>query len=106
MPEPVPPETRMLRRARSALRRGAEHRLWQGALADEVVGGERAAPEPADRHGHVGARGRRADGHPGAVLEPCVEDGARGRIEPERARDVDGCPVERGGGESRCFDGL
>ena len=54
----------------------------------------------------MGARGRRADGDPRAVLEPRVEDGARGRIEPERPRDVDRRPVERGGGERGCVDGL
>ena len=105
LPEPVPPETRMLRRDRSASRpRGTP--LGQGPLADEVLGRERAAPEPADRHRHVGAGRRSADGDPGAVVEPCVEDGPRGRIEPERARDVDRRPVERGGGERRRFDGL
>ena len=85
---------------------GAEHRLGEGPLADEVLGRERTAPEPADRHGHVGARGRRADGDAGAVLEPGVEDGPRGGIEPERAGDVDRRPVERGGGERRRLDGL
>ena len=85
---------------------GAEHRLRQGALADEVLGRERAAPEPADRHRHVGAGRRSADGDPGAVLEPCVENGPGRGIEPERARDVDRRPVERGGGERRRLDGL
>ena len=85
---------------------GAEHLLRQGAQADEVGGGERAAPEPADRHRHVGARGRSADGDPRAVVEPRVEDGPRGRIEPKRARDVDRRPVERGCGERWCLDGL
>ena len=83
-----------------------EHLFRQGALADEVLGRERAAPEPADRHRHVGAGRRSADGDPGAVVEPCVEDGPGGRIEPERARDVDRRPVERGGGERRRLDGL
>ena len=54
----------------------------------------------------MGAGRRSADGHAGAVVEPCVEDGPRGRIEPERARDVDRRPVERRGGERWCFDGL
>ena len=85
---------------------GAEHLLGKGAQADEVLGGERAAPEPADRHRHVGAGRRSADGDPGAVLEPRIENGPGRGIEPERARDVDRRPVERGGGERWCLDGL
>ena len=85
---------------------GAEHRLGQGALAHEVLGGERAAPEPSDRHRHVGAGGRSADGDPGAIVEPCVEDGPGRGIEPERAGDVDGRTVERSGGELRRVEGL
>ena len=85
---------------------GPEHPLGQGALADEVLGRERAAPEPADGHGHVGARGRSAYGDPRAVIEPRVEDGPGRGIEPERARDVDRRPVEGGGGERWRLDGL
>ena len=58
---------------------GPEHLLGKGAQADEVDGGERTAPEPADRHSHVGAGRRSADGDPGAVLESIpklVETGA------------------------------
>ena len=84
----------------------AEHALGQGPLADEVLGRERAAPEPADRHRHVGAGRRRADGDPRAVVEPGVENGPGRGIEPKRARDVDRRPVERGGGERWCLDGL
>ena len=85
---------------------GAEYALGEGSLAHEVLGREGAAPEPADRHGHVGARRRSADGDPGAVLEPRVEDGPGRGIEPQRAGDVDGRPVECGGGERRRFEGL
>ena len=83
-----------------------EHLFRQGPLADEVFGGERAAPEPADGHGHVGAGRRSADGHAGAVVEPCVENRPGRGIEPERPGDVDRRPVERGGGERRRLDGL
>ena len=96
----------MFRRERERVAGDEEHLFGEGALPHEVVGRERAAPEPADRHSHVGASGRSADGHAGAVVEPRVEDGPRGRIEPERPRDVDRRPVERGGGEGGCFDGL
>ena len=106
LPEPVPPETRMLRREWEGVAGGPEHRLGESPLADEVLGGERTAPEPADRHGHVGARGRSADGHAGAVLEPRIENGPGRRIEPERPRNVDRRPVECRGGERWCFDGL
>ena len=85
---------------------GAEHRLGEGPLADEVVGREHAAPEPADRHSHVGARGRSAYGDPRAVLEPRIENGPGRGIEPERAGYVDGRPVERSGGELRRVERL
>ena len=85
---------------------GAEHLFRQATLAHEVLGRERAAPEPSDRHGDVGAGRRRADGDPGAVLEPRIENGPGRGIEPKRPRDVDRRPVERGGGERRCLNGL
>ena len=55
-----------------------EHSLREGPLDDEVPGGERAAPEPADRHRHMGAGRWRADGDPRAVLEPGVQYRPRG----------------------------
>ena len=93
-PEPVPPGDQHVPPGSERAAGGAEHRLGEGALAHEILGRERAAPEPPDGHGHVGARGRSADGDPGAVLEPGVQDRPRGRIEPERPCDVDGRPVE------------
>ena len=85
---------------------GAEHLLGKGALADEVFGRERTAPEPAYGDGDLGTRGRRADGDPRAVLETGIEDGSGGGIEAKRPGDVDRGAVEPGGGESPRLVGL
>ena len=106
MPEPVPPETRTFRLLRSAVaatRYTASGRdPWRTRSS-----GENARPPKRRIVIATWGTGRRsADGDPGAVLEPCVEDGPGRGIEPERAGDVDGRPVERRGGEGRCLDGL
>ena len=44
LPEPVPPDTRMLRRASDAGPQEVEHLGGRGAEADEVVHGERVWP--------------------------------------------------------------
>ena len=106
MPEPVPPETRTLRRERSASR--AAWNTFSGRAPCRTRSSAENARPPNRRI--VIATWGLAGGVQMATREPSSSRasrmGARGRIEPERARDVDGCPVERGGGERRCFDGL
>ena len=85
---------------------GPEDILRQRAHGHQVLGGERPAPEPADRDRDLGSRGRGADGDPRSVAEPGVEDRPRGGIEPERPGDVDRGAVEPRGGESGRVVGL
>ena len=85
---------------------GPEDRLRQRAHAHQVFGRERPPPEPSDRDGDLGSRGRRADGDPRSVAEPGVQDRPCGGIEPERPGDVDRGAVEPGGRESGRVVGL
>ena len=48
LPEPVPPETTMLSRARTAPLQHLQHLRRQRAMAQQVVGGQRSATEAAD----------------------------------------------------------
>ena len=106
LPEPVPPETRMLRRDRST------PSAARNTLSGRAPWPTRSSAEnarPPNRRIVIATWGL-AGGVQMATREPSSSRASRmGRVagsSPSGLRDVDRRPVERGGGESRCLDGL
>ena len=106
LPEPVPPGDEDVEAGPERTPGGPKDFFGQRAHAHEIVCRERTSPEPAYGDRDLGTRGRGADRDPRPVFETCVQDRLRGRIEPERAGDVDRRPVEPGGGECGRVVGL
>ena len=87
LPEPVPPETKMLRRASTHALEELEHLGRRGAEPDQVVDRERRGGELPDGDDRADQRQRRDDG---------VDAGAVGQAGVDhRARLVD-APADRG----------
>ena len=93
LPEPVPPQTRIVARERTARARKSSSGRRQRPVGDQVVGREAAAAEAADRQRRPVERERRDhDVHARAVRQPRV--GQRlGLVDPAAERRED--PLDR-----------
>ena len=80
---------------------GVVNRWRHRTLRDELAGRECAVPEAPDGDGDLRRSRGHTDGDAGAVVEPRVQDGGDGRIETQRAGNLDGGAIEGGCDEQR-----
>ena len=95
LPDPVPPQTRMLARARTRAREEVEQRAGERAALHQLVRREAAAPEAPDRQDGAVERQRRDDDIDArAVGEPAVAErlGLVDAAAERREDPLDGVP--------------
>ena len=93
LPDPVPPETRMLRRERNTRSASDSHVFGEGALLQ--LNPPPKTPASRKRRTVIATlrtRGRNTDGNPRAVVQARIDNRRARRVQAQRTGDVDGCP--------------
>ena len=95
LPDPVPPETRMLRRDRNTRSCFGPHVFGECALLHEIIRRERPLAKAPHGDSNVRTGGRNADGNPRSVIEPSIDNGRGCGVQPQRTGDMDSGPFQR-----------
>ena len=92
LPDPVPPETRMLRRDRNTRSASARTFLGSAPCFTRSSAENARLPKAADGDSDLRTGGRNADSNPRSVIEPGIDNGRGRRVQSQRTGDMDSGP--------------